>query len=130
MHPKTILLVEDHEDSRIICATLLQHHGYTVVEARDGAAGVELARHHRPNLIVMDVTLPILDGWAATEQIKSHPDTRSIPIIALTAHALRAARDRALTLGFAAYLVKPCRPTRLLREVRRLIGPPVEELTA
>ncbi|MBV9774781.1 MAG: response regulator [Gemmatimonadetes bacterium] len=121
MDSKTVLVVDDDADSRNICTLFLQHHGYHVVEAADGEEGVRRARERRPDLILMDVTLPVLDGWAATERIKTDPDTSAIPVVILTGHALERDRARSLTLG-DAYLTKPCTPRRILEEVQRLIG--------
>lgn len=118
---KTVLVVDDDTDSRNICSLFLQHHGYRVVEAVDGEEGVVRAREQHPALILMDVTLPVLDGWAATERLKADPATSSIPIVILTGHALERDRARALSLG-DGYLPKPCTPRRILEEVQRLIG--------
>jgi CheY-like chemotaxis protein len=84
----TVLLVEDDRDNRAIYRTILEHSGYLVIEAEDGETGVQLARQHRPALVLMDISIPVLDGWAATRILKSDPATAAIPIIALTAHAL------------------------------------------
>ncbi len=119
--PKTVLVVDDDADSRSICSLYLQHHGYRVVEAVDGADGVRRAREVFPALILMDVTLPVLDGWTATERLKGDPQTSSIPVVILTGHALERDRMRALSLG-DGYLPKPCTPRRILEEVQRLIG--------
>lgn len=118
---KTVLVVDDDTDSRNICSLFLQHHGYRVVEATDGEEGVSRALEERPSLVLMDVTLPLLDGWSATEQLKSDPRTSTIPVVILTGHALDRDRTRALALG-DGYLPKPCTPRRILEEVQRLIG--------
>jgi two-component system, cell cycle response regulator DivK len=122
MRPKTILLMEGHEDSRNICSTILRHFGYGVVEAEDGASGVQLAMGDPPDLIVMDLVLPVLDGWSAATEIRQHGRTAHIPIIALTTRAFREDRERGEQFGFAAYLVKPCSPRIVVGEVRRVIG--------
>ncbi len=124
MNAKTVLVVEDEEDSRNIYATLLRYHGYQVLEAMDGEHGVRLAREQHPDLILMDLRLPRLNGWSAAEWIKREPETTHIPIIALTVHASAADQERAHAAGFDSYLVKPCIPSRALEEVRRFIGPP------
>jgi two-component system, cell cycle response regulator DivK len=124
MRRKVILLVEDHEDSRNICASILKHHGYTILEATDGATGVRLAELHLPDLILLDIRLPVLDGWAAARHLRWLERTAAIPIVALTAHALRGDQEHGRRLGFAGYLVKPCAPSAILAEVRRIIGPP------
>jgi two-component system cell cycle response regulator DivK len=118
---KTVLVVDDDSDSRNICSLFLQHHGYRVVEAVNGEEGVRLARDEQPALVLMDVTLPVLDGWAATEKLKDDPATSSIPVVILTGHALERDRARALAIG-DGYLPKPCTPRRILEEVQRLIG--------
>jgi CheY-like chemotaxis protein len=119
---RTILLVEDHEDNRIVYSTILEHFGYTVLLAGDGAEGVRLAREEKPDLILMDVSIPVMDGWQATRTLKASPDTASIPVIALTAHALAADRERAVEVGCDGYLAKPVEPRRVVEEVRRFLG--------
>jgi len=119
---RTILLVEDHEDNRIVYRTMLEHFGYTVLLAGDGAEGVRLAREQHPDLILMDVSIPVMDGWEATRTLKADPATARIPIIALTAHALAADRQRADEVGCDGYLAKPVEPRRVLEEVRRFLG--------
>ena len=123
--PRTILLVEDHEDNRIVYRTILEHVGYTVLLAGDGPEGVRLAREQRPDLILMDVSIPLMDGWTATSVLKANPETASIPIVALTAHALAGDRERAKEVGCDGYLAKPVEPRRVLEEVRRFLGPEV-----
>lgn len=124
MNGKTVLLVEDNEDNRVVYATILQHHGYRVCEATNGQDAVRLAHEAHPDAILMDISIPIMDGWQATELLKQDPATAHIPIIALTAHALSADRDRARAVGCDGYLAKPCEPRRVLAEVARLIGSP------
>ena len=119
----TILLVEDNEDNRIIYATMLRHAGYTVLEAHDGQQGVDLAREHRPDLILMDISIPILDGYEATRLIKESEETKHIPVLALTAHALAEDRQRVMAAGFDGYFAKPLEPRTLLQEVQARLGP-------
>jgi CheY-like chemotaxis protein len=121
--PKTVLLVEDNEDNRIVCSTILRHFGYRVVEAFNGQDGIAAARAERPDLILMDISIPIIDGWEATQVLKHDPATRHIPIVALTAHALAADRERAMQVGCDGYLAKPCEPRTVVAEVQRLVGP-------
>lgn len=123
MDSKTVLIVDDDPDSRNICVLFLEHHGYRVLQAMDGMEGIRRAREDHPDLVLMDVTLPHLDGWTATEQLKGAPETASIPVVILTGHALERDRERARASGGDAYLPKPCPPRRILEEVRRLIGP-------
>ncbi len=118
----TILLVEDNEDNRIIYSTVLRHTGYEVVEALDGVQAVALARRLHPDLILMDISIPEIDGWEATKILRHDPTTREIPIIALTAHALADDRERATAVGFTSYLAKPIEPRAVVAEVRRWIG--------
>lgn len=119
---KTVLLVEDNEDNRIIYSTVLRHVGYDVVEAEDGHQAVALARSALPDLILMDISIPGMDGWEATRILRRDPKTKSIPIIALTAHALADDRERAIQVGFTAYLAKPVEPRTVVAEVRRWLG--------
>lgn len=119
---KTVLLVEDNEDNRTVYRTILEHFGYTVIEAQNGEDGVRRAREDRPNLILMDISIPVIDGWEATRILKSEEGTRDIPIIALTAHALATDRSKATEVGCDGYLAKPCEPRRVVAEVERFIG--------
>jgi two-component system, cell cycle response regulator DivK len=122
-NPKTVLLVEDNEDNLVVYRTILEHVGFRVIEARDGEEGVSRARQFRPNLILMDISIPKMDGWEATQRLKSDNDTKGIPIIALTAHALEEDRQKALQAGCDGYLAKPVEPRRVVQEVERFVGP-------
>ena len=102
----------------------LEYLGYRVLQAVNGAEGVERARAERPDLVLMDVELPVLDGWTATRQLKADPATRHIPVIALTAHAMAPDRQKAVEAGCDGYLSKPIAPQAVADEVRRFIGPP------
>jgi CheY-like chemotaxis protein len=119
---RTVLLVEDNEDNRIIYSTVLRHLGYTVVEALDGDQAIALARSVLPDVILMDISIPGVDGWEATRILRQDPGTKAIPIIALTAHALPDDRARATAVGFTSYLAKPVEPRAVVAEVRRWIG--------
>jgi CheY-like chemotaxis protein len=119
---KTVLLVEDNEDNRIVYSTILQHFGYTVMEALNGEEGIAKARAERPDLILMDISIPVIDGWEATQVLKRDPETRGIPIIALTAHALASDREKAMEVGCDSYLAKPCEPKAVVSEVEKFIG--------
>ncbi len=119
---RTVLLVEDDPDNRIIFRTILEFHGHRVVEAADGEAGVELARSTRPDMILMDITLPRLDGWSAIRLLRDGPETAAIPIVALTALVLEADRVRAAELGCVGYLSKPIALGRILAEVDRVLA--------
>jgi CheY-like chemotaxis protein len=119
---KTVLLVEDNEDNRTVYRTILEHFGYRVTEARNGEDGVRMAREERPDLILMDISIPLIDGWEATRILKNDADTSHIPIIALTAHALATDRAKAQEVGCDGYLAKPCEPRRVVAEVEKFIG--------
>ena len=119
---KTVLLVEDNEDNRIVYSTILQHFGYRVTEALNGEEGIAKARTEQPDLILMDISIPVIDGWEATQVLKRDPKTRRIPIIALTAHALASDREKAMEVGCYSYLAKPCEPKTVVSEVERFIG--------
>ena len=120
--PKTVLLVEDNEDNRTVYRTILEHFGYQVTEARNGEDGVRMAREEHPDLILMDISIPLIDGWEATRMLKGDPATSDIPIIALTAHALATDRAKAQEVGCDGYLAKPCEPRRVVAEVEKFIG--------
>ena len=119
---QTILLVEDNEDNRNIYTTILRHVGYDVIEAWDGVQAIALARSAQPDLILMDISIPEIDGWEATRILRKDPATSTIPIIALTAHALQDDREKAIQMGFTSYLAKPVEPRAVVAEVRRWIG--------
>ena len=120
---KTVLLVEDNEDNLVVYRTILEHVGYAVIEARDGEEGVSRARSERPDIILMDISIPKIDGWEATGQLKADDATAAIPIIALTAHALEEDRVKAMRAGCDGYLAKPVEPRRVVQEVEKYIGP-------
>ena len=119
---KTVLLVEDNEDNRTVYRTILEHFGYQVIEARNGEDGIRMAREDHPDLILMDISIPIIDGWEATRILKGDAATSDIPIIALTAHALATDRAKAAEVGCDGYLAKPCEPRRVVAEVEKFIG--------
>ena len=121
---KTVLLVEDNEDNLVVYRTILEHVGYVVIEARDGEEGVSRARSDLPDIILMDISIPKMDGWEATERLKGSDDTSAIPIIALTAHALEEDRAKAMRAGCDGYLAKPVEPRRVVQEVEKFIGGP------
>ena len=117
-----ILLVEDNEMNRDMLARRLERRGYQVIMAVDGSQGVRLAQSEAPDLILMDMSLPVLDGWEATQQLKALPATQSIPIIALTAHAMSGDREKALDAGCDDYDTKPVEFVRLLRKIEALLA--------
>lgn len=112
-----ILLVEDNEMNRDMLSRRLLRKGYEVVIAVDGGEGVEMAQSQAPDVILMDMSLPVIDGWEATRQIKSNPTTQSIPIIALTAHAMASDKEKALEAGCDDYDTKPIELPRLLEKI-------------
>ncbi len=118
----TILLVEDNELNRDMLMRRLQRKGYDVLVAVDGAEGVRKAGAAAPDIILLDMSLPVLDGWEVARRLKSAAATRAIPIIALTAHAMAGDRDRALEAGCDDYDTKPIDLPRLLAKVQALLG--------
>ena len=117
-----ILLVEDNEMNRDMLSRRLERRGYEVVIAVDGAEGVRMAEAEAPALILMDMSLPVLDGWEATRQIKAAPATGGIPIIALTAHAMSGDREKAIEAGCDDFDTKPVDLPRLLAKIYALLG--------
>lgn len=118
---KRILLIEDQEDNRRIVRDLLTSVGYELIEAVTGEEGVALAEQHRPDLILMDVLLPGLNGYEATRLIKAKPELRQIPIIAVTSYALSGDDIKALEAGCDAYIAKPFSPRELLAKIREFL---------
>jgi CheY-like chemotaxis protein len=116
-----VLLVEDNEINRDMLSRRLIRRGFEILIAIDGAEGVKMAQSSQPDLILMDMSLPIIDGWEATRQIKALPITRHIPIIALTAHAMAGDRDRCLQAGCDEYDTKPIEFARLLAKINVLL---------
>jgi CheY-like chemotaxis protein len=116
-----ILLVEDNEMNRDMLSRRLQRKGYEVVLALDGQAGVEMSQTQAPDLVLMDMSLPVLDGWEATRRLKTDASTRHIPIIALTAHAMSSDREKALEAGCDDYDTKPVELPRLLAKIEALL---------
>ena len=115
-----ILYVEDNEDNIFMLKNRLTRAGHTVVVATDGAQGVAMASSERPDVILMDLSLPVLDGWQATREIKAAADTRHIPVIALTANAMAGDREKALAAGCDDYDTKPVELPRLLGKIKQL----------
>jgi two-component system, cell cycle response regulator DivK len=118
---KRILVVEDTEDNRRILRDLLTRAGFELIEAMDGESGVSMATTHRPDLILMDIQLPIFDGYEATRRIKANPETRNIPIIAVTSYALSGDENKALAAGCDGYVAKPFSPRRILALVQEFL---------
>ncbi|HEU4453225.1 MAG TPA: response regulator [Longimicrobium sp.] len=118
----TILLVEDNADNQEIYRIILAHHGYAVLQAWDGERGVSMARDHAPDLILMDLTMPVIDGLEATRMLKADPATAAIPVIALTAHAMEEDQAAAEAAGCASFLSKPVTPRQVAAEVGRVLA--------
>ena len=116
-----ILVIEDHEDNRRIVRDLLTSRGYEIVEAATGVDGVQLAIAQRPDLILMDIDLPDIDGYEATRRLKADPALRSIPVVAVTSYALSGDEARAMAAGCEAYVAKPFSPRALLAKVQELV---------
>ena len=117
-----ILLVEDNEMNRDMLSRRLARRGYEVAVALDGEQGVAMAKSEAPALILMDMSLPVLDGWEATRQLKGAEPTRAIPVIALTAHAMAGDREKAIAAGCDDFDTKPVEFTRLLEKIEALLG--------
>jgi two-component system cell cycle response regulator DivK len=118
---KRILVVEDTEDNRRIIRDLLTSFGYELIEAADGAEGVALAEKERPDLILMDIQLPVLDGYEATRRIRAIPDLAQVPIIAVTSYALSGDEAKTREAGCDGYVAKPFSPRQLLAKVREFL---------
>ena len=119
---KRILIVEDVEYNRDLLVQLLEDE-YEILTAADGATGIEVAARHRPDLILMDLSLPGVDGWEATRRLKARPETQATPVIALTAHAMQGDEERARACGCDDYLTKPIDEDQLFAKLARLLGP-------
>jgi two-component system cell cycle response regulator DivK len=119
---KRILSVEDQEDNRRIIRDLLTSVGYEMIEASDGESGVRLAEEQRPDLILMDIQLPGIDGYEATRRIKARPELHDIPIIVVTSYALSGDDAKAKAAGSDAYVAKPFSPRDLLATIRKFLG--------
>lgn len=123
MHPKTVLIVEDQLEFLAVQKLYLERHGYRVLAATDGEEGVRSARENHPDLILMDFTVPLLDGLQATVALRGDRTTSDIPVVMLTAHPYGSVGRRAREAGCSGFVAKPCDPRRVLLEVQRRIGP-------
>jgi two-component system cell cycle response regulator DivK len=122
-----VLLVEDNEMNRDMLSRRLIRRGFQVVFAMDGQQGIDLARSERPDIILMDMSLPVIDGWEATRRLKADDSTRSIPVIGLTAHAMSGDREKAIEAGCDDYDTKPVELDRLIGKIERLLGTAKDE---
>lgn len=120
----TVLIVEDDADSRFVYEAILADHGFDVAASGSGAEGLRLAQELHPDAVVLDVSIPGMDGWSVTQRLKASPDTSGIPVIIVTAHAFPEDVRRAQSVGCDGFLTKPCEPKRVLEEVLRLVGSP------
>lgn len=116
-----ILLIEDNEENRDALSRRLKRRGFDVIQAADGVEGVRMTKTEKPDLVLMDMNLPELDGWEATRQIKADPEVQAVPVIALTAHALAGDRERALAAGCADYHTKPVELPKLLTQIEAIL---------
>ena len=116
-----ILYVEDNEDNVYVVRSRLTRAGFTILIATDGEQGVSMAATEQPDLILMDLSLPVIDGWEATRRLKATPKTKHIPIVALTAHAMAGDREKALNAGCNDFDTKPIELPRLLQKIRALL---------
>jgi two-component system, cell cycle response regulator DivK len=117
-----VLVVEDNEMNRDMLSRRLMRRGFQVIFAVDGQQGIDLARSERPDIILMDMSLPVIDGWEATRRVKSDDATRSVPVIGLTAHAMAGDREKAIEAGCDDYDTKPVELERLIGKMERLLG--------
>ncbi|MFL5384171.1 MAG: response regulator [Longimicrobiaceae bacterium] len=121
---KLILVVEDNEDTRFVFSAILNYDGYRIVEAVNGEAGVACALAHRPDLIITDIDMPVMDGFAAARLIRGDSRIQQIPILVVSGREFTAAQQAEANVLFNGYFAKPMQPSRVLSEVQRLIGPP------
>jgi two-component system, cell cycle response regulator DivK len=122
-----VLLVEDNEMNRDMLSRRLIRRGFQVVFAMDGQQGIDLARSERPDIILMDMSLPVIDGWEVTRRLKADDSTRSVPVIGLTAHAMSGDREKAIEAGCDDYDTKPVELDRLIGKIERLLGTAKDE---
>jgi two-component system, cell cycle response regulator DivK len=118
---KRVLLIEDNEQNRYLVTFLLERHGFEVVSAEDGARGIEAARAFTPSLILLDIQLPAMDGYAVARALRTHETLREVPIVAVTSYAMPGDRERALASGCSGYLEKPINPDTFVAEVQRAL---------
>ena len=120
MKPK-VLLIEDHPQNRYLATFLLEKHGYVVESAADGPTGIALARTSKPALILLDIQLPQMDGYAVARELRNNPDLRDIPIIAVTSYAMVGDREKSLAAGCNGYIEKPINPETFVSEIERFL---------
>jgi len=118
---KKILAVEDNEKNLLLIRDVLRYYGYEVIEAKDGAEGIKMAKSHKPDLILMDMQMPVMDGFAAIKMLKNDPNTKHIKIIAVTSYAMKGDRERIIKAGADDYMAKPLDTRELPRIIQRLL---------
>ena len=116
-----VLVVDDFADNREMYSEYLSFSGYEVIEAKNGIEAIEAAQTRMPDIIIMDLSLPVMDGWEATRRLKANEQTRRIPVVALTGHALAGHSKGAKEAGCDSFLAKPCLPDQLVAEIRRML---------
>lgn len=119
---RRVLLVDDYPDARDMYRVYLTFSGFEVIEAENGLEAIQMASDTPPDIILMDLSLPVMDGWEATRRLKSDPRTAGIPVVALTGHALAGISEGAREAGCDAFVTKPCLPDDLVREIRRVLA--------
>ncbi len=120
--PPRILLIEDNDLNRYLVTFLMEKHGFQVVAAPDGPAGIALAQEERPDLILLDIQLPGMDGYAVAQALRQEPSLEQVPLLAVSSYAMAGDRERALAAGFDGYLEKPIEPTEFVAHVRRYLN--------
>jgi two-component system, cell cycle response regulator DivK len=118
-----VLVVDDFQDNREMYAEYLLYSGFRVIEAKNGQEAIDQAFSNKPDVIIMDLSLPVMDGWEATRQLKADDRTKTIPVIALTGHALHGHSKGAFDAGCDSFVAKPCLPDQLVVEIRRMLAP-------
>ncbi len=122
MTARTVLVIEDNEQNLYLMRFLLEKHGFIVADARNGPDGIRSARELRPDLILLDIQLPLMDGYSVTRALRKHEALASVPIIAVTSYAMAGDRDRALGAGATDYIEKPINPDTFVRQIGRYLG--------
>jgi CheY-like chemotaxis protein len=120
--PKKILVVEDNEANRMLMRQILQHHGYEVLEAADGAAGLAMAREHMPDLILLDLQMPVMGGFTVIRELRKTPELSRLKVIAVTSFAMKGDREKALEAGFDEYVTKPIDTRKFVELVKNIIS--------
>ena len=118
----TILIIEDNEKNIYLATFILKKSGYTVIEARDGQSGIALARQNKPDLILLDIQLPLMDGYAVARELTRNGELRSVPIVAVTSYAMTGDRERILAAGCAGYIEKPINPATFVAEIEQYLN--------